>query len=186
MTNEKLLLKYRGGDALAFEELLEELGDAVYSYVANQVRDEHLATDITQDVWLRVLLRLDYICRQIERDPDAFNLKAYLFKMASNRVRDHWRRENRLSRSEDGDYLLAPDAERPPHVLSRDELLQCIARRMTNIGIRKQQAFWQTRDGGMTYAELARELHVATETVKDWVRQVLRAIRPCREEFDNA
>jgi DNA-directed RNA polymerase specialized sigma24 family protein len=38
----------------------------------------------------------------------------------------------------------------------------------------------------MTYAELAGELGVAMETVKDWVRQVMRAIRPCREDFDNA
>ena len=36
----------------------------------------------------------------------------------------------------------------------------------------------------MTYQQAALALGVAKETVKDWVKQVLKAIRPCREEYE--
>jgi RNA polymerase sigma factor (sigma-70 family) len=186
MTDEELLLQYQTGDALAFTQLVENHGDHLYSFVQNQVRNQDLAHDIIQDVWVRLILKSEDICRRIEAEGEAFQLKPYLYRMAVNRVTDYWRRNQRLTRLDDGDTLLDTDATPPLRLLSRDELLACVALRMRDITLRKQQAFWQTRDGRMTYAELAGELGVAMETVKDWVRQVMRAIRPCREDFDNA
>ena len=187
MTNEERLLEYRTGDALAFVELMEDLGDDLYAYVQNQVRDEALADDLIQEVWLKLMLNTDQLCGQIERDPGEFRLKPYLYTMATNAVRDHWRRERRLIPlgEDDGDALLMTDAEPPQQLLSQDELLRCVALRMRELNLNKQQAFWRTRDGRMTYAELAAEIGVAMETVKDWVKQALRTIRPCLQEFIN-
>jgi RNA polymerase sigma factor (sigma-70 family) len=186
MADEQLLLQYQTGDALAFTQLVEAHGDHLFSFVQNQVRNEALAADIIQDVWMRLILNSESICQRIRREEEAFQLKPYLYKMAANRVTDYWRRNQRLTPLDDGDALLDTDATPPLRMLSRDELLECVALRMGDITLRKQQAFWRTRDGRMTYDELANELGVAMETVKDWVKQVLRAIRPCREEFDNA
>jgi RNA polymerase sigma-70 factor (ECF subfamily) len=187
MTDEERLLAYRKGDALAFVEITENMGGGLYAYVQNQVRDEALAADLTQDVWLKLMLEVDRLSRFIERSPREFNLKAYLYTMATNLIRDHWRRERRLVPMGNGEdeALLMTDAQPPLLLESQDELLRCIALRMSNLSLNKQQAFWRTRDGRMTYTELAEEIGVAMETVKDWVKQALRAIRPCREEFEH-
>ena len=55
---------------------------------------------------------------------------------------------------------------------------------MRPLGLKLHEAFWLTRDESMSYQQAAQALGVAKETVKDWVKQVLKAIRPCREEYE--
>lgn len=57
--------------------------DRVYGYVRRLLRDEHLAEDVTQDVFVHVHRALP------EYDPDR-ELRPWVFTIATNKVRDIW------------------------------------------------------------------------------------------------
>lgn len=58
--------------------------DRVHGYVRRLVREEHVAEDLTQDVFLHVHRALP------SYDP-ARPLAPWVFTIASNKIRDHWR-----------------------------------------------------------------------------------------------
>jgi RNA polymerase sigma-70 factor (ECF subfamily) len=58
--------------------------DRVFAYVQRLVGDEHLAEDLTQDVFVNVQRALPMY--DPKRDP-----RPWVFAIATNRLRDHWR-----------------------------------------------------------------------------------------------
>jgi len=111
---QRRLLQRR--DASALEVFFEAYFDRVYGYVRRLLREEHLAEDVTQDVFLQIHRSLD------SYDP-ARELRPWVFAIATNKVRDHWRskghREARAAESLDGEdgptdvpsALPGPDAD---------------------------------------------------------------------------
>lgn len=184
MTDEELLALYATGRVRGMEDLYHRHRAGLYSYIYNYLKDRATADDIMQDVWSRLIMDTERIVSIIEDDALTFSLQAYLYRMARNRVFDHFRAMRCLDElGDEGTYLIS-DTAPPGRVFIEEELYACLERRMRPLRIELHDAFWLTRDGRMTYQQAANALNVATETVKDWVKQVLRAIRPCREEFD--
>lgn len=67
----------------------------VHGYLRRLLRDEHLAEDLTQDVFLHVHRALP------SYDPER-PLRPWVFTIATNKVRDYWRsRRHRQSQSEE-------------------------------------------------------------------------------------
>jgi len=66
------------------EQFFDLYYDRIFAHVARLVRDTHLAEDLTHDVFLRLNRVLDRL--DPGRDP-----AAWVFTVATNVVRDHWR-----------------------------------------------------------------------------------------------
>jgi RNA polymerase sigma-70 factor (ECF subfamily) len=95
--------------AIFFEAYFER----IYGYVRGLVHHEQLAEDLTQDVFLQIHRGLP------SYDP-ARKLRPWVFTIAINRVRDHWRsrahRDSQLEASLEGedDTLDVPDEGEAP------------------------------------------------------------------------
>lgn len=85
----KLIQAAIAGDTAAISTLYERHVDAIYRYVAYRVNDPHVAEDITADVFLRALERLD------QYDERGVPFAAWLYRISHARVVDHWRAANR-------------------------------------------------------------------------------------------
>jgi len=115
---ERLRLAEPAALALFFDTYF----DRVYGYIRRFVPDDHLAEDLTQDVFLHVQRSL--ATYDPGRDP-----RPWVFTIATNQLRDHWRsRANQSGRGEgafDLDVVLerlpAPEL-RPDSKLSEEEL----------------------------------------------------------------
>jgi RNA polymerase sigma factor (sigma-70 family) len=183
MTEEELLQHYAKGHSEGMTELYLRLKTGMYSYVYNRVQDPHIADDIMQDVWSKLILEADRIVEFVDDDVLQFSLRAYLYRMAGNRIVDHYRSSGRLQALGDEEEYLVSGAPDLTQSLSNRELAYCVERRMRPLRMQLHEAFWLTRDEAMTYQQAALAMGVAKETVKDWVKQVLKAIRPCRERY---
>ena len=75
-------LPARDPDALA--QLFDAAFERVHAYVRGMVRHEQLAEDLTQDIFLLLYRGLP------SYDPER-ELRPWVFTVAVNRVRDHWR-----------------------------------------------------------------------------------------------
>ncbi len=78
----------------ALESFYGAYFDRVYAYVRRLVREEHLAEDLTQDIFMHIHKSLD------SYDPTR-ELRPWVFTIATNKVRDFWRsRRHRDSQRE--------------------------------------------------------------------------------------
>lgn len=89
----KLLVeRAQGGEQEAYGELYERLAPQIYRYIYYRVGgNTHLAEDLTEDVFLKLLEKLD---RYEDR---GLPFTAWLYRIAHNHVTDHFRRQASLA-----------------------------------------------------------------------------------------
>lgn len=66
------LLQAQSGDRDALDRLLQAIQVRLYYYLLSLVRDDHLATDLLQDVFVIVIQKLHWL-----REPNAFHAWVY-------------------------------------------------------------------------------------------------------------
>ena len=82
--DEDLMLAYAAGDAAAFDALYARHKGGVYRYLLRHCGHAGVADELFQDVWMNVIrARARYV-------PSA-KLTTWLYRIAHNRLIDHWR-----------------------------------------------------------------------------------------------
>ena len=112
----------RDRDPAALELFYERYFDRIYGYVRRLLREEHLAEDLTQDIFMHVWRSLP------SYDPER-ELRPWVFTIATNKVRDWWRsrrhveaqREMTVEDSERG-ISAADPARGPAESLQADDV----------------------------------------------------------------
>ncbi|MFE3445678.1 RNA polymerase sigma factor [Nocardia sp. NPDC059180] len=160
-----------------FDELLLEAfdsaGDMLLAWTTRQVGNPIDAEDIVQTAMMRV-----YAARP---DVDtADQLRAYLWTVAKNLVRDAWRRAatDRERFDADGDERIALLADRAG--LNMDDIVvlrQALIGALETLPPREREAVVLRAYEGNTYAETARIMGVATGTAKGYVHDALQRVR---------
>ncbi|CAH1209702.1 ECF RNA polymerase sigma factor SigW [Paenibacillus plantiphilus] len=105
MTDEELLKELSGGHASALETLAYRYHAAIRAYLFRLLQSRTLADDLTQECFIRVITSVKQ-----GRLPEKF--RPWLYKIATNLCRDHWRKAvNRMELVSDEGLLhvLAPD-----------------------------------------------------------------------------
>ena len=109
LTDEQLVQAYAAGDAKAFDELLARHKQRLYSYILQYVQDSDSADDIFQETFMKAIVTIKQ-----GRYNDMGKFGAWLFRIAHNRVIDHFR----LEKSEN----TTPADSAPYDVFNRREL----------------------------------------------------------------
>lgn len=91
LSDQDLIRSYIKGDEKAFEQLLALYKDRIFGYIMSKVRNENLANDIFQDVFIKVIKTLKN---------GAYNEEGkflpWVLTIAHNMVVDHFRRSNKM------------------------------------------------------------------------------------------
>jgi RNA polymerase sigma-70 factor (ECF subfamily) len=90
-TDASLVARAQEGDRAAFAALVERYQRPLGSFLWRLTRDRELASDLTQDAFLRVY-------RSIAGTPPGLLLRPWLYRIATNLAYDHFRRRRRLGR----------------------------------------------------------------------------------------
>ena len=85
MTDEALLQAYASGSADAFEVLYCRYKREVFLFLLRQYNNRQVCEDIVGEVWLGVIKGADGFVA-------SSSFKAWLYRMAQNKLVDHWRR----------------------------------------------------------------------------------------------
>lgn len=80
----------RKGDAAAFDAIVREFQPRLYRFLYGLVGDAELARDLTQDTFLAAY-------RALPDTSEDLNLTGWLFQIARNCARQHWRRRRWLA-----------------------------------------------------------------------------------------
>ena len=84
------VLQAQSGSHEALNELFRSVQEPLFRYIVSLVRDQHLAEDILQEVFIRIYRKLRWL-----REPEAF--RAWAYQIASREAFRYLNRERRWS-----------------------------------------------------------------------------------------
>jgi RNA polymerase sigma-70 factor (ECF subfamily) len=177
-TDEALMLRYRDGDAAAFDLLYERHRGALFRYVLRHVNARALAEEIYQEVWISLI-------NARARYEVSAKFSTYLFHIAHNRIIDHYRRHPPLrlvSLDDDDDdepaYVVRAPASRQPDAEAESRQLgQLLLTALSRLPPDQRDVFLLHEEGGLTLEEIAQTTGVGRETVKSRLRYALSKLR---------
>lgn len=156
-TDEELMLRFRQGEPMAFDELLARYKTPLYRTLWRLTADRALAEDLFQETWLRVIRHAG------EFDP-AQKFSAWLFRIGRNLATDAWRR--RGARAETALAEDHPDPQPgPEHALLRREQAAAVSRAMQLLPPEQREVFVLRETGGRSFQEIAQITGAPLNTV---------------------
>ena len=118
--DERLLIEAAKRDRSRFAELYELHFERVYAFVGRRVRDRAAVQDLTSEVFRRALEGLDRF------EWRGVPFAAWLFRIATNAISTHRRRDARETGSPDLDEKAAPEGASADDVENRAALYRLV------------------------------------------------------------
>ena len=169
--DEKALLsEIARGDERAFKKLFDLYKRRFYSVVLKMTRSDEVAEDIVQDVFMN-------IWNKRERLVDIDNPSSYFFTAVYRRIYHHYRKiaqEKKL-------LQVAPPVKES--VNTTDEMVlaresnKLISQAITKLPPQQQRVFKLSKQEGLSREDVARQLQISPNTVKNHLADALKFIR---------
>lgn len=166
-----VLLRLQQGDTNAFLELYNHYHAPLYHYVLRFVKSPAVAEDILQDVFLKIWEIRNRI------NPD-LSFKAYLYRICRNSVFKLLKKiaidENLRLQVMQQFAQSVSDADLKICWQQYEEMLQAAIARLS---AQRQKVFRLCREEGKTYDEVAAELGISRNTVKEHMVLAMKSIK---------
>jgi RNA polymerase sigma-70 factor (ECF subfamily) len=159
-------------DAQAFETIFRRLSEPVFRYVRRMVSDDAQAHDITQDTFAKLWSMREQVA-------SVDSLRAYVFRMARNRVYNQQRNERTRRKHH------AQLQEEPPHatpsapdqVLDADLLEERLHDWIEDLPNRQRETLTLRRQQGLSHDEIAAIMDISPHTVNNHIVRALQQLR---------
>ncbi len=154
-----------------FEELVERHSAEIFAYVWRMLREVHDAEDCLQETFLRAF-------RAYGRVRAGTNYRAWLYKIATNTARSHWKRR---THSDAHTTELDPDRQADElSVADRVEqraLLAAVARAVEELPDQQRAALVMRKYQELSYAEIAAALECTEAAARANVYQAVKKLQ---------
>lgn len=177
VSDEKLMLAYRDGDARAFEALYARHRGGVYRYVLRQVGFRGAAEEVFQEIWTRII-------GARSRYRVGARFATFLYTVAHNCVMDHFRSRPPLhlvsfdaEAADEAAGVAGPEQEQPERILVRRQTAQRLLRALALLPDEQREVFLLQQEAGLTLEQIAEVTGVGRETAKSRLRYALAKLR---------
>jgi RNA polymerase sigma-70 factor (ECF subfamily) len=174
-TDEALMLRYRNGEASAFERLYARHKGSLYRYFLRQCGIAAVAEELFQDVWLKLIkARVNYTVQA--------RFTTYLYRLAHNRLIDYYRAQSRAIPAVDCDdaewaAIPTPACEQPEQQAERRGQAECLLQVLSALPETQREAFLLREEGGLSLDAIAEVTGVNRETAKSRLRYAVAKLR---------
>ena len=174
----ELVRRIRAGDERALELVFKAHYAGMASFVQRYVRSQDLAEELVQDVFLKLWSKREQLA-EIE------TFRTYLFRAARNTALNHLRRVKleRRWREEQAADDDPPTSYAADEETTEQEVATAVQAAINRLPPRCREIFLLSRDGGLTYAEIARSLEISVKTVETQMGRALKSLRQSLQQF---
>ena len=170
LENEAQLVKSLSkGNLLAFNTLYKEYSGRLYRFSIGYLKSEAEAEELVQEVFT-------VIWEKRKNLKEELSFKSFLFTIAFNIIRKHFRTKAYLSeyfKKSTGDDLDMQTSQKTTY----DSLYQYITELVNQLPERRKEIFIKSRFEGLSIKEIAEELKISHKTVENQLTDALRFIR---------
>ncbi|MFS8615734.1 MAG: RNA polymerase sigma-70 factor [Solitalea sp.] len=167
MPTDKLILLHES----LFRTIYNQYKDRLYGYILAIVHSEEVAEDISYDLFSELWAR-----RQSLRD--IRNMEHYLVKVARNKSLNYLRKAKTDARiMERLKEAMRPSYNAVEEHITMLEYTDILQKAVEQLSPRRKQVFYLSRERGMTLDEIACEMNLSRNTVKNHLVEALRFIR---------
>jgi RNA polymerase sigma-70 factor (ECF subfamily) len=185
-TDDYLIGQFQNGDRDAFTHLVHRYKGDVFRFILSKVKDRELASDLTQDVFVKLFKSVDLY------QPTA-KFRSWLFRMVQNICIDYHRKHQKASilsldsKSEASEELtlldqIEDESANPERETEFVELQSVIESALDSLSEEQRTAFVLCQYQGMSYREIASVQKVPVGTVKSRIHQALIKVRDFLKE----
>lgn len=159
------------------EAIWSEFHAQLFNFIRRRVRDDSLAQDLLQQVFLRIHTRIDTL-------RDESKLNAWIYQITRNVIADYYRAQSEQEPLDD--EFPEPESEREDFA---EQLAQGILNFVNTLPLSYREAFLLTEVEGMSQVELARRLGISVSGAKSRVQRARAKLKQmllecCHFEFD--
>jgi RNA polymerase sigma-70 factor (family 1) len=170
LPNEKQLLsEIAAGDEFAFREIFDYYRKPIYAYAVQLLKNEAMADEIVQDVFLKVWMHRD-------RLTTILHFRAWLYSVARNGMIDAFKQQMKEASFKKTALLTVVSNETEEH-LREKEYDQLVNEAVESLSPKQQLIYNLSRKKGLKHEEIASQLNISTNTVKTHLVNALRAMR---------
>ncbi len=163
----ELLRSYRGGEAQAFDLLVERHQAPLMRFASGILRDSSRAEDVVQEVFLRLLRTGPELGSGASAGP-------WLFRVCRNLAYDTMKMETRESARRD--KLVVEEPLGPGSECEQQEVLSLVQREMLQLPEREREVLWLKVHDGLTYVQIGEVLGVKPGTVGWLVHEAMNRL----------
>lgn len=159
-----------------FEALMSDHHAEIYRYVLRVTGRRQDADDLSQETFLRAF-------RAHRTLPPDANSRAWLFAIATNLTRNHFRsqKRRRLAYAAAVAEARETDEERPDAITFSQEIGTAVDQVISALPLKQRLAFLQRKVHGLDYEAIGQSLACSAETARAHVFQALRKVRRALE-----
>lgn len=146
-----------GMDSDAFAGFYERSARALWAYLARVSGDPALADDLMQESFVR------FLCaeRAMQMEDGEIACRRYLFRIATNLLRDYWRRPRASSIEEIPEELFAAKSAG-----TQSDSVAMLAPAMRQMKPRERQLLWLAHAEGYSHKEIAEVTGLASASIR--------------------
>jgi RNA polymerase sigma-70 factor, ECF subfamily len=174
LSDAELARRMRLGDERALEEIFRTYYPGLVGFVRRYVKTTEIAEELVQDLFLKIWSRRGSL-GAID------SVKTYLFRAARNTALNHLRRrklEHEWVEKEQGEVSEKQGMEGSgDETVEESELAAAVRAAVDRLPPRCREVFMLSRDGGLTYGEIAKSLGISIKTVETQMGRALKALR---------
>lgn len=155
-------------DKIGFKNIFDRYFDSIRSYAYYRMADEDAASDIAQDVFMRIWEKRDNM--------DEKNIKPLLYKMANDMVISHHRKKMTMldfSRN----MTVTGKSLSPQEEMQFEELKNRYSDTLAGMPESQRETFLMSREEGLKYKEIADRLGLSIKAVEKRMSAALQILK---------
>jgi RNA polymerase sigma factor (sigma-70 family) len=183
LEDQELVKKFLNGDKSSIEVLIKRHKNKVYTYISLTVKNQHLAEDIFQDTFIKVIKSLHE-----GKYKDNGKFLSWVIRIAHNLIIDHYRKEKQINTYSNEDYeadifnsrrLADGNVE---EFLIQDQITSDVRRLIEELPDDQKQVILLRHYGGLSFKEIAEQTDVSINTALGRMRYALINLRKLIKE----
>jgi RNA polymerase sigma-70 factor (ECF subfamily) len=170
--NTNWLNEIAAGNEAAFELLFEQQRGRLYNYMLKITKSKVVAEEIVLDIFLKLWIGRDLL-------PEIKNMDAFLNKVAYNKALDFLKI---ASRKKEFHKVIAKQIEmtqqqEADHKLLDSEYDSILKKALDQLSPQRRLIFTLSRMEGLNNEEIAKQLHLSRNTVRNTLHESLNSIK---------